>query len=93
MTDIQPGNFMFTLLKPLNYLTEEDLLEYYPPCRWTRNIQSLERIDGKPLDKHSPQEIMASRPLETKIIDRISHSSPRIVITDLGCGMSVLLAI
>ena len=87
-TDIQSGNFMFALDSPLERINEADLDEH-TRLRWSQNVFPLCRVDGKPLNIHSPSYVVEPQPLD----DRIINASPlsdtsRLVLSDLGAGMS-----
>lgn len=82
-TDIQPGNFLFALNRPRD---EPDLDDHTSP-ELSPTIYPLQRVDGKPLDAHSPTYIVRPQPLESNFVDTSLLSASRLVLSDFGAGM------
>ncbi len=88
LTDVQSGNFMFAFDNPLEWFNEADLVEH-TRLRWSQNVFPLYRVDGKPLDVHSPSYVVEPQPVD----DRVINASPlsgtsRLVLSEFGAGMS-----
>lgn len=49
---------------------------------------SLHRVDGKPLDKHSPRYVVEPLPIMENIVDSPLLSSSHLVLSDFGAGTS-----
>ena len=78
---------MFALNNPLEMIDEADLDEH-TRLRWSQNVFSLRRVDGKPLTIHSPTYVVEPQPLDDKTIDKSPLSASRLVLSDFGAGMS-----
>ena len=62
-TDIQPGNFMLTFHNSQETISEVDL-EEHTRLRWSQKVFPLRRVDGKPLNIHSPSYVVEPQPFD-----------------------------
>ncbi|PSK42229.1 Protein kinase dsk1 [Elsinoe australis] len=83
--DIQLGNFMFALQRPISKLCQER-----PNAG--RETFSLQRTDGKPLDEHSPSYMVEPESLEDNTVRPCTDLADRLVLTDFGAATRLAAA-
>lgn len=77
---------MFSLKNPLEAINEVNLDEH-TSSRQPLDVLPLRRVDGKPLNIHSPAYVVEPQPLINKIVDTSLLSNSHLVLSDFGAGM------
>lgn len=87
LTNIQPGNILFVLRNPRKAINEASLGED-TTLRLLQKTYPLRRIDGKPLDAHSPTYVAQAQPVESNVTSHSLLTTSHLVPSDFGAGMS-----
>lgn len=69
-------------------MNEPDWYENDMTARQCRRVYPISRVDGGPIDAHSPKYLVQPQPLESDIIDSPLLSTSRLVLSDFGAGKS-----